>query len=184
MLVRREVFEQAGLLDEDLFFSMEDVELSRRAVSLGWKLAVADGALVFHKGGATVNEGRRDRSHRADLHHARSTGVFLGKSGGAAALVAAPARLAAMVTHRIVRGQWRRILPMTTEFWRGLFLGLRRRGYRLPARTFDASSTNLSANCAGEGASNDAAAPESAARSMASAMARTDVAGNGSVTAP
>ncbi|MBN1955192.1 MAG: glycosyltransferase family 2 protein [Anaerolineae bacterium] len=50
---RREMFEQVGLLDEDFFFSCEDVDLAWRAQLAGWRCVYLPRAVVYHKLGAT-----------------------------------------------------------------------------------------------------------------------------------
>lgn len=54
----RRAIERCGLLDEGFFMYFEDAELSLRYRSAGFKLAVADGAHVHHKGGASSRPGR------------------------------------------------------------------------------------------------------------------------------
>jgi GT2 family glycosyltransferase len=57
---RRAVLDQIGLLDEDFFFSCEDVDLGWRAQLAGWRCVYAPKAVVYHKlkatgGGATAS---------------------------------------------------------------------------------------------------------------------------------
>lgn len=57
---RRAVLDQIGLLDEDFFFSCEDVDLGWRAQLAGWRCVYAPRAVVYHKlkatgGGATAS---------------------------------------------------------------------------------------------------------------------------------
>lgn len=57
---RRTVLDQIGLLDEDFFFSCEDVDLGWRAQLAGWRCVYAPRAVVYHKlkatgGGATAS---------------------------------------------------------------------------------------------------------------------------------
>jgi GT2 family glycosyltransferase len=57
---RREMLEQIGLLDDDFFFSCEDVDLGWRAQLAGWKTIYAPQAVVYHRlaatgGGATAS---------------------------------------------------------------------------------------------------------------------------------
>lgn len=54
MLLKREALQQCGLFDPAYFFYMEDVDLCFRLTGHGWKLAVADDALVRHKGSASA----------------------------------------------------------------------------------------------------------------------------------
>jgi GT2 family glycosyltransferase len=54
------MIEQVGLLDEDFFFSCEDVDLAWRAQLTGWRCVYAPRAVVYHKlsatgGGATAS---------------------------------------------------------------------------------------------------------------------------------
>ncbi len=53
MLVRRGMLETIGLLDEGYFFSIEDVDLCRRAWSAGWRVRYAPQAVVRHRIGAS-----------------------------------------------------------------------------------------------------------------------------------
>jgi len=50
---RRSMLNQIGLLDEDYFFSCEDIDLAWRAQLAGWKCVYAPRALVYHKLKAT-----------------------------------------------------------------------------------------------------------------------------------
>ena len=57
---RRTALDQVGLLDEDFFFSCEDVDLAWRAQLAGWRCIYAPRAVVYHKlsatgGGATAS---------------------------------------------------------------------------------------------------------------------------------
>jgi GT2 family glycosyltransferase len=50
---RRRMLEQIGLLDEDFFYSFEDVDLAWRAQLAGWRCVYAPRAIVYHRLGAT-----------------------------------------------------------------------------------------------------------------------------------
>jgi GT2 family glycosyltransferase len=50
---RRAMLDQVGLLDEDFFFSCEDVDLAWRAQLAGWPAIYAPRAVVYHKLAAT-----------------------------------------------------------------------------------------------------------------------------------
>ncbi len=57
---RRSMLDQIGLLDEDFFYSCEDIDLAWRAQLAGWKCVYAPRAVVYHKlsatgGGATAS---------------------------------------------------------------------------------------------------------------------------------
>lgn len=73
LALSREAFESAGLLDERLVWGEEDDDYSFRLRQAGWRLAVAEGALVGHAGGAT--RGRWPAARRRAL--ARANAVVL-----------------------------------------------------------------------------------------------------------
>jgi len=57
MLVRREVFESIGLLDESFYLFWEDVDFSLRACRRGWRIAVVAAPDVHHKVHGTIGRG-------------------------------------------------------------------------------------------------------------------------------
>jgi GT2 family glycosyltransferase len=50
---RRETLAQVGMLDEDFFYSCEDIDLAWRAQLAGWRCVYAPRAIVYHKLSAT-----------------------------------------------------------------------------------------------------------------------------------
>jgi GT2 family glycosyltransferase len=54
VLLRREMLERTGLLDEDFFLCYDDADLSFRAQLMGYKCMYVADAVVYHVGGATV----------------------------------------------------------------------------------------------------------------------------------
>lgn len=59
MLIRREVIGDVGLLDETLFFSVEDAEFCHRARANGWDVVLAPGSRVVHlRGGSSIQKNR------------------------------------------------------------------------------------------------------------------------------
>jgi GT2 family glycosyltransferase len=54
MMVRREVIEQVGLLDEHIFFGTDDLDWSYRIRKAGWKLAYLADISIIHYGGVTI----------------------------------------------------------------------------------------------------------------------------------
>jgi GT2 family glycosyltransferase len=54
MLVRKRLFEKVGMLDEDYFAYLEDVDLFLRARLAGLKGMLAEGAVAYHRGASTV----------------------------------------------------------------------------------------------------------------------------------
>ena len=54
LLVRRAVLDHIGLLDEDFFFSFEDLELCLRAREAGFRTVCAGAARAYHEGSASI----------------------------------------------------------------------------------------------------------------------------------
>ena len=54
LLARREMIEEVGLLDDDLFLYFEDVDWSARARRAGWRLMYAPASVVRHKESAST----------------------------------------------------------------------------------------------------------------------------------
>ena len=54
MLVKRKVFETIGLFDEDYFFYFEDVDFCVRAKQKGYRIAVTENAMIYHKLGGSI----------------------------------------------------------------------------------------------------------------------------------
>lgn len=50
---RKTLLDQVGLLDDDFFFGMEDIDLAWRAQFVGWKCVYVPQAVVYHKVSAT-----------------------------------------------------------------------------------------------------------------------------------
>ena len=69
MLVRREVLEDVGLLDEAYFFSFEDLELCLRARRAGWKIEVLGGMVAYHQGSASMGYRSPDRIYYGTRNH-------------------------------------------------------------------------------------------------------------------
>ncbi len=56
-LVRRDVFEDIGLLDEKMFIYFEEMDFSFRARQAGYKVICEPRSKLWHKGSATIKEG-------------------------------------------------------------------------------------------------------------------------------
>lgn len=55
ILIRREVIEQVGLMDDDFFMYFEDIDYCRRAIKKGWKVLYEPSARVVHLRGGSSN---------------------------------------------------------------------------------------------------------------------------------
>jgi GT2 family glycosyltransferase len=69
MLIRRQVLEQVGLLDEDYFFYFEDLDLCLRAAGAGCTTHLAGDAIVYHQGSASMPADSPDRIYYATRNH-------------------------------------------------------------------------------------------------------------------
>jgi GT2 family glycosyltransferase len=63
MMIRREVFEDVGLFDEQYFLYFEETDFCRRAKQRGWSTYYTRGSAVAHIGGAStgIKDGRSTR---------------------------------------------------------------------------------------------------------------------------
>ncbi len=71
MLVRREVLDEVGLLDESTFFSFEDLDLCLRAAAAGWTTLRVGDALCYHAGSAAIGRDSADRIAYGARNHLR-----------------------------------------------------------------------------------------------------------------
>ncbi|MDY6953410.1 MAG: glycosyltransferase, partial [Thermodesulfobacteriota bacterium] len=63
-MIKREVIEDVGMLDEDLFLGNDDLELSLRLRNKGHKLLVATDTFVYHKGQASFQSEPSEKTKR------------------------------------------------------------------------------------------------------------------------
>ena len=82
--VRREVFEEIGLLDEGFFIWFEEVDFCKRAKDAGWRVAYVPSASVIHHGGASFAQAMTLRKQR---HFTASMGRYFRKHRGAWTMV-------------------------------------------------------------------------------------------------
>ena len=69
MLVRRAVFEEAGLFDERYFYSFEDIDFCWRAARAGWATFLVPSALAYHEGHRSIGVGSAARLYFATRNH-------------------------------------------------------------------------------------------------------------------
>jgi GT2 family glycosyltransferase len=122
ILVRREVFESVGLLDEGFFLYYEDMDYCRRARRAGWRVRLSPAAVVRHD--VSASSGGRD-SPLERYWMAQSSGRYFRKHGrGPRLLLIVPFRLASALKTSL------RLLPAGKRdalraYWRGLWIGWR-----------------------------------------------------------
>jgi GT2 family glycosyltransferase len=110
---RRAMLDQVGLLDEDFFYSCEDVDLAWRAQLAGWRCVYAPQAIVYHKLSATGG------GVTASFYDGRNFIYLLAKDY--------PGDLWRVHWRAILRAQWR-ITRQALRAWRGQAARARLRG--------------------------------------------------------
>lgn len=110
---RRTMLTQVGLLDEDFFFSCEDIDLAWRAQLAGWSAVYAPRAVVYHKLAAT------GAGVTASFHDGRNFIYLLAKD--------VPGSLWRRYWTRILGAQFR-IAVEAVRAWRGAAARARLRG--------------------------------------------------------
>lgn len=75
MLVKRQVIDKIGLLDEGFFYTFEDLDFCQRAKRAGFKIMYFPRAVAWHKEGATIDkEGFRKKAF--ELYKAKFYYIF------------------------------------------------------------------------------------------------------------
>jgi GT2 family glycosyltransferase/glycosyltransferase involved in cell wall biosynthesis len=69
MLVRREVFDAIGLLDEDFFFSFEELDFCLKAGRAGFPTVLDGSAVAYHEGGRSIGADAPLRLYFAARNH-------------------------------------------------------------------------------------------------------------------
>jgi len=93
ILVRREVFDAVGLLDEEYFFGFEDLDFCLRARAAGFATILAGRAGVYHEGGRSIGSTSPRRLYFAARNHLR----LASRVGPRANRIASAARSASIV---------------------------------------------------------------------------------------
>lgn len=104
MAVSRELVEAVGLLDEDLFAYVEDVDWALRARAAGWKVVFAPGARAWHR--VSASTGGELRSTHTLYYGVRNTIVVLERRRPVGTLGTAARRgtiLATFTLHALTR---------------------------------------------------------------------------------
>jgi len=70
LMIRREVLEQVGLLDENFFFGYEECDYNIRVARKGWKRYYVPHAVVIHYGGGGLGGSKYGRGIGAKIHEA------------------------------------------------------------------------------------------------------------------
>jgi GT2 family glycosyltransferase len=117
VLLKRAALDAVGRLDEGFFLYWEDTDLSFRLRAAGWHLAVADGAIVHHRGNGSCAM----RSPEWDFHFTASAAFFFRRHAPVPLWPIAVSTSGRMVK-RVVRGEW----GNARAVWRGFRAGTSR----------------------------------------------------------
>ena len=105
LLAPLSVIEKVGMLSERYFLYCEDIDHSLRIRRAGYRLAYDPDALVWHKGGATVQY----KSARHDFYMARNTLLLVSLFAPWRLPVAFAYNVYRCVLGKLVRGEWARL---------------------------------------------------------------------------
>jgi len=117
IMVRRKVFEEAGLIDARYFYYWEETELCIRARKHGWRIVHVPKARLWHKGVQV------DYSPPPSVTYYATRNRLLTLSKHRAPLLVrlvAWAELARTLSSWTVRPKWRALRPHRHAMWRGL----------------------------------------------------------------
>lgn len=120
LMVRRELCEQIGILDERFFSYWEEVEWCLRAVRSGWRVVHVPNAKVWHKGGGAAADA--DAAPLPAVAYYTTRNHLLGLQTQRAPVrvwLANSRRLAATLISWSVRPKWRSRREARTAMWHG-----------------------------------------------------------------
>jgi len=124
ILVRREVIEQVGMLDERFFYYWEEIEWSLRAQEAGWRILHVPQAKLWHKGV------QRDYQPSPSVTYYATRNHFLMLAKHRAHLMAWIAVWAQTLRTLVswsIKPKWRSMRPHRDAMWQGTLDFLRRR---------------------------------------------------------
>jgi GT2 family glycosyltransferase len=116
VLLRRAALDAVGALDERFFLYWEDTDLSFRLRAAGWRLAVADAAIVRHRGNGSLAM----RSPGWDFHFTASAALFF-RGHAPVPLWPIAVSTSERMAKRVLRGRWENARAV----WRGFRAGTR-----------------------------------------------------------
>jgi GT2 family glycosyltransferase len=119
MLMRREVFERTGLLNEAYFFGFEDLEFCLRARTRGFESACVGQAIVAHERNRSIGRRSPARIYYATRNHLRLVASDSSADGHLRRLVPVVSTLALNLTHALTTSEVR-LSAGVRGFWRGV----------------------------------------------------------------
>lgn len=120
LMIRREVLQEIGLLDESYFMYFEEVELCRRAASAGWECWYVPSSRVVHLVGQASGVVHGEQKRRPRYWFDSRRRYFITQHGRLRALLADLAWLAGLPLHRAVSKVRRRDVDTPKWFLRDI----------------------------------------------------------------
>ena len=115
LLISRRALEEVGLLDEGIFLYWDDPEFCWRLRTAGWKLAVAGGSMVWHKGMSAFGA----KSPRLDIFYNASAARFF-KLHSPTPLLSLWIGVTLRIAKRLLGGEWKRAHAILVGVRQGL----------------------------------------------------------------
>jgi GT2 family glycosyltransferase len=112
MLLKLNVLQRVGLLDERYFMYSEEVDWCLRMRRAGMRLGYAPNARIWHKGEGSVQR----PSERRDYHTVRSALLLIHKFEPTRLPVAVAWSISRCLIPKLVRRQWARARPVMTAY--------------------------------------------------------------------
>jgi GT2 family glycosyltransferase len=103
VLVRREIFEEIGLLYEGFFMYCDDTDLCLRMQKTRWKIVMAEDTAVLHKEGASTTTGQKPFMTKV----VTVSSLRLIRRNSKVAFIGMPLYLVLRLGNRIVRREWK-----------------------------------------------------------------------------
>lgn len=136
LMIRRELYLQAGGLEEPFFAHMEEIDLLWRIHLMGYNVVAVSGAVVLHRGAMTI---QNDSFQKIYLNHRNSIAMLFRNYGAFSLIRNLPVRVILdkiLILYSIIRGDFKRIWAVTRAgcwFWISLpyLIGSRRRVQKL-----------------------------------------------------
>jgi GT2 family glycosyltransferase len=119
IMIRRAVFQSAGVLDERFFFTYEETDLCHRAKAERFRVTVAPEAKIWHKRGASTHQ------PMVEFHSTKNRALFMRKNAAYRQFVVFLLFYTAGSLRRFLLRAWQRDRESALAIARGFASGLR-----------------------------------------------------------
>jgi GT2 family glycosyltransferase len=117
--IRATALRRVGLFSEDYFLFFEELDLTRRIIGAGFKIAWCPESIVYHLGGRTTgsrSQAQRKKSILAEYHSNLSCLIFMQKFHPRLLWLAAPVRFLLKVVHDLIHLQPALLIPLVRAY--------------------------------------------------------------------